>query len=247
MRNIPIGRVVHEEFLLAFQCCGHRFVRIDILLTPIHDPNEPEFERVCPAGQDIISVCSCIHEVKLGEDPDGPTALGVYGASELQRLRVSKINICGGNRKYDTESGRGSPSELCFVKGGLMRRRTSLVWRCSLGRGFVFDVRCRSVDLQQGSGYEAKQTGLVSTDEILESANVNHGNPQDIADSGVLGKTPTLVSPGKSTNVRSKTFGLYIRRLIGSLLIPLFWPATLNVSRSISFRISSKSVNRLST
>lgn len=83
MRNISIGRVVHEEFLLAFQCRGHRFVRIDILLTPIHDANEPEFERIRPSGQDIIGVCSCIHEVKLGEDTDGPTALGVYGASKL--------------------------------------------------------------------------------------------------------------------------------------------------------------------
>lgn len=84
MRNIPIGRMVHEEFLLVFQCRGHRFLRIDILLAPIHDTNEPEFERICPSGQDIISVCSCIHEVKLGEDPDGPTALGIHGTSKLQ-------------------------------------------------------------------------------------------------------------------------------------------------------------------
>lgn len=56
----------------------------------------------------------------------------------------------------------------------------------------------------------------------------------------------TFVKPGRSTNVKSNTFGLYILRLIGSLLIPLFWPATRKVSASISLRISPKSVKRLS-
>jgi len=56
----------------------------------------------------------------------------------------------------------------------------------------------------------------------------------------------TLVSPGRSTRVRSKTSGEYIRRDIGNLLTPLFCPATLKVSCSISFLISLKSVNFLS-
>ena len=56
----------------------------------------------------------------------------------------------------------------------------------------------------------------------------------------------TLVNPGKSTSVKSNTFGLYILNEMGSLLTPLFCPATLNVSCSISFLISLKSVNRLS-
>lgn len=56
----------------------------------------------------------------------------------------------------------------------------------------------------------------------------------------------TFVKPGRSTSVRSRTLGLYILKLMGSLLIPLFCPATRNVSASISFRISAKSVNLLS-
>jgi hypothetical protein len=58
--------------------------------------------------------------------------------------------------------------------------------------------------------------------------------------------TYTFVKPGRSTSVRSRTLGLYILKLMGSLLIPLFCPATRNVSASISFLISAKSVNRLS-
>ena len=57
----------------------------------------------------------------------------------------------------------------------------------------------------------------------------------------------TFVNPGKSTKVKSKTSGLQIRRDMGSLLTPLFCPATRNVSCSISFRTSWKSVNLLST
>jgi len=106
MCDIPVGRVVDEEVLLAFQRCGHRFLRINILLTPIHDANEPEFERVCPSGKDIVSVCPRVHQVKLGKDSDSPATLGVYRPSKLQGLRVGKVDICGGNGKYDTESGK---------------------------------------------------------------------------------------------------------------------------------------------
>ena len=97
MCNIPIGRMADEEFLLAFQRGGHRFLRIDILLTPIHDAGEPKFEGVCPSGQDIVSICPRVHEVKLGKDSDGPTTLWVDGSSKFQRLRVGKVDICGGN------------------------------------------------------------------------------------------------------------------------------------------------------
>ena len=52
-----------------------------------------------------------------------------------------------------------------------------------------------------------------------------------------------FVRPGRSTKVKSSTSGLYIRRDMGSLLMPLFWPATRKVSCSISFLISWKPVN----
>ena len=83
MCNILIGRVGDEEFLLTVQRRGHGFLCIDILLTPIHDTNEPELEGVCPSGQDVISVSSGVHEIEFGKDSNGPTALRVHRPSEL--------------------------------------------------------------------------------------------------------------------------------------------------------------------
>jgi len=97
MCDILVGRVGRKEFTLAIQCRGQRFLCIDVLLTPVHDTDEPEFERVRPSGQDIVSVCSRIHEVKLGKDSDGSTALWVYRPSELERFRVCEVDICSRN------------------------------------------------------------------------------------------------------------------------------------------------------
>ncbi|KAH3665787.1 hypothetical protein OGAPHI_003975 [Ogataea philodendri] len=49
-----------------------------------------------------------------------------------------------------------------------------------------------------------------------------------------------FVRPGKSTIVKLRTFGEYTFKLIGILLIPLFLPAILAVSFSISFLMLSK-------
>lgn len=53
--------------------------------------------------------------------------------------------------------------------------------------------------------------------------------------------TGTRVTPGKSTSVKVRTFGEYIRRLIGIGEIPAFLPVFASVSRIISARILLKS------
>lgn len=53
----------------------------------------------------------------------------------------------------------------------------------------------------------------------------------------------TFVKPGRSTRVKFRTWGEYIFRFIGCLLIPLLLPATRDVSLSISLLTSLKSVN----
>jgi len=55
--------------------------------------------------------------------------------------------------------------------------------------------------------------------------------------------TGTFVNPGKSTNVRSKTFFENILIIIGYLEIPLFFPAIRYVYLYIYFFINEKSVN----
>lgn len=54
-------------------------------------------------------------------------------------------------------------------------------------------------------------------------------------------KAQTLVKPGKSTNVKLRTCGEYILRLIGCRLMPLLLPAMRAVSASISLLTSEKS------
>lgn len=54
----------------------------------------------------------------------------------------------------------------------------------------------------------------------------------------------TFMRPGKSTNVRLSIWGEKILRLIGKRLMPLFWPAILAVSASISCLTWSKSEYR---
>jgi len=98
MRDIPVGLVGSKEFLLLVQCRGHGLLRIDVLLTPIHDANETELEGVCPPGQDMVSVSPRIHEIELGKS-DSATTLRVHRSGELWRFRVRKFDIRSGNRK----------------------------------------------------------------------------------------------------------------------------------------------------
>lgn len=63
--DILVCLVGGKKISLTFQRCGHGFLRIYILLAPIHHTDEPEFERVCPSGQDIIGICPGIHEIEL--------------------------------------------------------------------------------------------------------------------------------------------------------------------------------------
>lgn len=43
----------------------------------------------------------------------------------------------------------------------------------------------------------------------------------------------TFVIPGRSTRVRFSTLGLYMRRLMGELLMPLFVPERRSVVQSV--------------
>jgi hypothetical protein len=59
-----------------------------------------------------------------------------------------------------------------------------------------------------------------------------------------LSKQIYLGKSGKIDQVSSSTLGLYILKWIGSLDTPPFWPATRNVSCSISCLISAKSIKQ---
>ena len=84
MCNIPIRRVRTEELHLLINRVFEWFVRIDILLTAIHDTNESQFQWVDAPGEDVERVRSCVHEVDLGENPDGATTLRVDLTREFE-------------------------------------------------------------------------------------------------------------------------------------------------------------------
>jgi hypothetical protein len=63
--EISVSRMPGKELFLLPQGIFHRVSSVDILLAPVDDANETEFERIRPAGQDIQSVRASIHQVEL--------------------------------------------------------------------------------------------------------------------------------------------------------------------------------------
>ncbi len=63
MRNIPVRMMVFEEFALGICGIAHVFAGIDILLTSVHDTDEPELQWIDTPGEDVQSVRPRVHEV----------------------------------------------------------------------------------------------------------------------------------------------------------------------------------------
>lgn len=99
MSNIAVACMVPEELGLRRELLAHGLVAVDVLLAPTNDADEPELERVDAAGEDVESVRAGVHEVKLGQDPDGTSTLRVDLARELERLGVCEIYVRRGNGK----------------------------------------------------------------------------------------------------------------------------------------------------
>ena len=83
MRNIPVRRMVLEEFRLALPRVVHTFLHIDILLTAIHGTYEPEFERVNSAGEDVECIGPCVHEVQFSKNSDCTATLRINTSGEF--------------------------------------------------------------------------------------------------------------------------------------------------------------------
>ena len=96
-----------EELVLGVECLLHVLLRVDILLTAVHHADEAELERVDAAGEDVDGVGAGVHEVKLGEDADGASALRIDGARELERVRVGEVDVGGGDSEDDAGEDEG--------------------------------------------------------------------------------------------------------------------------------------------
>ena len=78
MSNVTVGQSLSEERLLALQRFFQAFTDRDVLLTPVDDPDESEFQRIDTTGEDFESICAMVHEVELGEYSDCPFTSRVH-------------------------------------------------------------------------------------------------------------------------------------------------------------------------
>ena len=99
MSDIAVDRVIIEKVLLLLPSILHRHIRNDILLTSVDDTNEAELERIRATCQDIESVRAGIHEVELCQHAERSQTPRVNRTSELERIRVGKINVRRRNSK----------------------------------------------------------------------------------------------------------------------------------------------------
>ena len=106
MRNVPVPGMVPEKLFLGPELVVHRFLGIDVLLTPADDPDESQLEGVHAPRQNVERVRAGVHQVELGQDADRASTLGIDGSGELERFRVCEIDIGGRNREDDTVASR---------------------------------------------------------------------------------------------------------------------------------------------
>lgn len=99
--EISIRRVISEELFLLPESLLHRQPSIDILLTPIDNPNKPKLQRIRPSRQDIQRVRPGIHQIELGENPNRSQASRIDGSRKFERVRVGNVLVCGRNGEDD--------------------------------------------------------------------------------------------------------------------------------------------------
>lgn len=145
MSYIPVSWATFEEVRFGIHRIFERFFSVNILLTPVDDSNEAEFQWVYSPVKDIHGVRPSIHQVYLGQDADRPPTLGIDGAGELQGFRIGKVYISSGDGQDDTE-GHVS-AKLNYGTNW----RTNLVLKCNLVPNCGFVVRCRWVGHPQES------------------------------------------------------------------------------------------------
>ena len=79
MSKVPVRRMSSEKLFLLSQRVLHRVTSVDILLTPVHHPNETELQGVSSTRQDVQGIRAGVHQVQLCEDSDGSKTARVDG------------------------------------------------------------------------------------------------------------------------------------------------------------------------
>ena len=103
MSKVPVNRVLSEKIFFLLPRVLHRDILHDILLTPIHNANETQLERVCPSSEHVERIGTRVHEVNFAQYPKSTLTTRIDGPGEFERVGVGEIYVGWGNSENDTD------------------------------------------------------------------------------------------------------------------------------------------------
>lgn len=81
--DVSVDRMCPKELFFLRPGILHGQIFIDILLTPIHNTHETEFQWVSPARKDVKGIGTGVHKVELCENTKCAKATRVHGTGQL--------------------------------------------------------------------------------------------------------------------------------------------------------------------
>mmetsp|Transcript_16674 Transcript_16674/g.45409 ORF Transcript_16674/g.45409 Transcript_16674/m.45409 type:complete len:277 (-) Transcript_16674:152-982(-) len=123
-RDVAVARGLDEELLLRREGGLHRLVRLDVALASVHHPDVAVLQRVHAPLQHVARIGALVHEVQLGQHPDGPQPLRVHLPRDLQAVGVGHILVRGSHGQHDAVGPRDDlknhATDLLGDVGGLV-------------------------------------------------------------------------------------------------------------------------------
>lgn len=108
MGNISIAGMLAKKFSFRVELIPHGLVTVDILLTTIDNPNEPQLEGVDSARENVEGIGPRVHQIELGQDANGPPPLGIHIPRQLEGFRVGQVNIGRADGEDDAEKKKAA-------------------------------------------------------------------------------------------------------------------------------------------
>mmetsp|Transcript_14955 Transcript_14955/g.23577 ORF Transcript_14955/g.23577 Transcript_14955/m.23577 type:complete len:230 (-) Transcript_14955:335-1024(-) len=101
VQQVLVDGVRLEEALLAAEALADVDAVVDVLLPPVDHAHVPPPQRDHPVVEHLGGVGARVHEVDLGQHPDGPVAHAVHLLGELESVRVGQVPVGRGDGQDD--------------------------------------------------------------------------------------------------------------------------------------------------
>mmetsp|Transcript_4795 Transcript_4795/g.30407 ORF Transcript_4795/g.30407 Transcript_4795/m.30407 type:complete len:327 (-) Transcript_4795:593-1573(-) len=92
---------VLEEFFFLSPGFFHVYLTVDVCLRSIDDPNPSVLEHAGPPIQYVQGVGSAIHDVQLGQHPDGAIPIRIHSPGHADGIRGCNVRVGRGHGQYD--------------------------------------------------------------------------------------------------------------------------------------------------